>query len=569
MRSRQGAAFSVLGAAMNKAIAIRRVSSKKQEENNHSLDQQDSSVQNMAAVLDTEIVMEWAMATSAKKGKNLKRKDLVAALRYCRYNSGIKYLLIDKVSRFMRELEMIFYFKVEFKKLGVKLVFCDPSQQELNADNAKANYELARKGYEAEVENEERSNTSITKMQARVDLGYYPFYPHQGYKKTEAEDGLHIPDELRFGLLRKALKATASLEMTPQEAQKWLMVQGYRTPVIFRKDKDGNRIQKGNRILDIDHFASIMKCPYYAGILQVHDWPVNEHGLHKPMITKDEYEINVAVANGRKVRKKLKYNPDFKMNLSFHEPCVDKDGKLTGINHTNGNGWWSKEYVCRHCKKRVKRDTVHESMDNILGSLVTREDGLEELKKALKKVWNNGEAYRLDRAKQLKARKEALTNQKSSLLNSLSANPELAEDFKEEIIKVKAQLVEVDKQVKEDSSVDKEFQQFADYALDYTEDLRKRWWDLPAKQLSECKQLIFKSKIIVKPGGIVYTPDLSLIYFLQKENGDSKIAENQNMVELLEHCPPGPLVYLGYSSTGLVCLKFSRIDIEANKKSIP
>src|ERR1700679_3442043 len=140
---------------MIKAIAIRRVSSKKQAENNHSLDQQDTSVQNMAATLDAEIVMEWAMATSAKKGKNLNRKDLQAALIYCRYNRAVNYLLIDKVSRFMRELEMIFY---------------DPSQQELNADNARASYELARKGYEAEVENEERTNTSNTKMKDRVRL---------------------------------------------------------------------------------------------------------------------------------------------------------------------------------------------------------------------------------------------------------------------------------------------------------------------------------------------------------------------------------------------------------------
>src|ERR1700679_3454905 len=215
---------------MIKAIAIRRVSSKKQAENNHSLDQQDTSVQNMAATLDAEIVMEWAMATSAKKGKNLNRKDLQAALIYCRYNRAVKYLLIDKVSRFMRELEMIFYYKVEFKKLDVKLIFCDPSQQELNADNARASYELARKGYEAEVENEERTNTSNTKMKDRVRLGYRPFYPYQGYKKTAAADGLHVRDEPRFSLLQKALRATASLTMTPKQAQQWLVAQGYRTP---------------------------------------------------------------------------------------------------------------------------------------------------------------------------------------------------------------------------------------------------------------------------------------------------------------------------------------------------
>lgn len=91
------------------------------------------------------------------------------------------------------------------------MIFCDPSQQKFNADTAEAMYELARKTYDAEAENEEHSPTSFTKMKARVALGYYPFYPHQGYQKTDAADGLHVPDPQRFYLLQKALKSTPAL----------------------------------------------------------------------------------------------------------------------------------------------------------------------------------------------------------------------------------------------------------------------------------------------------------------------------------------------------------------------
>lgn len=516
----------------DKAIAIRRVSSKKQMENNHSLEQQDDSVQNMATVLSAEIIKDWGMAISGKKGNNLERKDLQEALNFCRYNRGVKYLLIDKVNRFMRELKMIFYFMVEFEKLGVKVVFCDPSQQKLNADTAEGSYEIARKGYEAEAENEERSLTSFTKMKARVALGYYPFYPHQGYKKTEAADGLHVPDQPRFSLLQKALKSTASLEMTPKEAQLWLASNGYRTPAIYRKYKDGNKIRKGERILDISHFTDIMKAPYYAGILKVKEWPVNERGLHKPMITTEELEINIAVANGRKVRHKQKYNPDFKLNLSLHELCVHEDGKLTGINHTNGKGWWRKEYVCRNCKKRVVQANAHASMDSLLSHLKPQEDGVKELQKALKQVWSNGEAYRIARNKSLAVRKEELGDKKSQMIHSLSVNPDLSEDIKEEIIQIKAELVQIDIQIAKDNSVDEEFAEFASFALDYTEDLRKKWWNLPGEKLDECKHLIFRNKIIVQPNGNVYTPNLSYIYSLENENDDPKVAENQNMVEM-------------------------------------
>lgn len=522
---------------MTKAIAIRRVSSKKQEENNHSLGQQKTSVENMATVLESEVVMQWAMATSAKKGNNLKRKDLQEALNYCRYNRGIKYLLIDKVSRFARELKMIFYYIVEFEKVGVKVIFCDPSQQKFNANTAEAQYELARKAYQAESENEDKIIEVTTKMKDRVRLGYYPFYPHQGYKKSEAADGLHYPDQPRFSLLQKALKTTASLEMTPKEAQLWLATNGYRTPVIYRKDKVGNKVRKGERILDLNHFTEIMKAPYYAGILKVNDWPINEHGLHKPMITTEELEINIAVAKGRKVRRKQKYNPDFKLNTAFHEPCVDKDGKITGINHKNGKGWSRKEYVCRTCKKRVVQANVHSSMDSLLSRLKPQEDGVKELQKALKQVWSNGEAYRIDRKKSLESRKAELGDKKSQMIHSLSVNPDFGEDIKEEIVKIKAEIVEIDIQIAKESSMDEEFAEFANFALDYTEDLRKRWWDLPGEKLQECKHLLFRNKIIVQPGGNVYTPELSYIYSLENENDDSKVAENHNMVELVGTAP--------------------------------
>lgn len=522
---------------MSKAIAIRRVSSKKQAENNHSLAQQDTSVQAMAAILGVTIVKEWAMPISARKGKNLKRKDLLEALHYSRYNRGVKYLLIDKVSRFARELKMIFYFIVEFEKLGVKVVFCDPNQQKFNADTAEAMYELARKAYDAEAENEERSQTSLTKMKARVALGYYPFHPHQGYKKTDAADGLHIPDPLRFNLLQKALKDTSSLNKTPKEAQLWLAANGYLTPVIYKKDENGHKIKKGERILDLNHFVEIMKDPYYAGILKVNDWPINEHGLHKPMITPEEYEINLAIAEGRQVRKKLKYNPDFPLNISWHEPCHENGGKLTGINHSNGKGWQRKEYVCRGCKKRIARDKVHASMDYLLTHLMMSQDGITELKGALKQVWGNNEAYRLDRLANQNKRKAELIAKKSEFLGSLAANPELADDFKEEIARIKAEITEIDMQIAKDSNIDEEFAKFTDFALDYTDDLRNRWWLLSGEKLAECKQLLFRGEIIVQPSGNVYTPFVSYIYTLQNENDDPKIVKNHDLVELRGTAP--------------------------------
>jgi DNA invertase Pin-like site-specific DNA recombinase len=514
-----------------KAIAICRVSSKKQEENNHSLTQQDDSVTNMATVLSAEIVKSWSMAVSAKKGNNLKRKDLQQALNYCRYNRGVKFLLIDKVSRFARELKMIFYYMVEFEKMGVKVVFCHPSQQKFNADTAEAMYELARKAYEAEAENEERSDTSTTKMKARVALGYYPFHSHQGYKKTPLEDGLHVPDKPRYSLLQTALKATAALEWIPEEAVKWLDIKEYRTPIAY-KNKNGVRVQTGNKKLDIDHFRGIMKEPYYAGIIEIEGWPINEHGLHEPMITVEEWEINKAIALNRKPRVKQQFNPKFRLNKSWHTPCRHNDGKLTGINHTNGKGWWREEYVCRACNKRIAKELVHEAMTSVLERTKPSPEASDGFIAAINKVWCNAEAYRIERRQELEVRKLKLNEDKGKLIVSLTEYPDLAGDIQEQIASVKAQIVEADIQLIEVNSVDDDYREFIRYALSYIENLRHKWWELPKYSFEKCKNLLFNDEILVAPEGKVYTPQLSPIYTLLNENDDPKVAENSNMVEL-------------------------------------
>jgi len=523
---------------MIKALAIGRVSTKNQADNNHSLDAQRSNVDKMAVELDCQIVKRWEMAVSSKKGKNLKRKDLNEARAMCRYDKSIKYILLDRVNRLGREAQYLTYYMLQLEiDYGVRLIFCDPSQQELNGTDAKTFLKRVEKLVDAEQENEERSEVSNTRMKERVALGYYPFYPHQGYKKTAAADGLHVRDEPRFSLLQKALKATASLEMTPKQAQQWLVANGYRTPTIYRKDDNGIKHAKGNRPIDLSHFTDIMKDDYYAGVLTVKDWPVNEHPLHEPMITLEEYEINLAVANGREVRRKQKYNPDFPLNLGMHDACADEDGKITGILHSNGKGWARNEYVCRHCKKRVPQELVHQHFQDILDRLYPAEDGPELLTAALKEVWDKNQAYRIELVKRLKQQLEGLNGKKSELIATLAANPDLADDIKAEIATIKAQAAEIERQLTEASDVTEEFKEFMLYALNYVEDLRQKFWTLPGESVAKCKQLLFFDEIYVGLDGKVYTPQISPIYTLLKAKDDPKVVKNANMVELAGTAP--------------------------------
>ena len=87
-----------------KAIALCRVSTKGQLLDGN-LEPQTESVNKAAALLDVDLVRVWALAVSSRKGKNLKRKDLLEMLEFCKRYRSVKYLIVDEVDRFMRSIK--------------------------------------------------------------------------------------------------------------------------------------------------------------------------------------------------------------------------------------------------------------------------------------------------------------------------------------------------------------------------------------------------------------------------------------------------------------------------------
>ncbi len=508
---------------MNKAIALCRVSTDSQQQDGHSLESQEQNIRDMAQELELELVHIARIAKSSRKGKNIRREDLEDALKMCKADKNIKYFLIDRVNRFMREMEVLFYYKVKFRDNGVEILFCDPQQRDLNGDNLMAKLKTAFKAYEAEADNDERIETVLSRMKARNREGYYLSHPKPGYR-TSTTPGLHMPDGERFTLLQQALRAIASQEMTPKEANTWLRVSGYRLPA--------------GKVLDMHKFSRIISDSYYAGNAAMGKWHEEwVAGKHKSMITPEEYEINLALISGRTEQPRKKHNPDNPLNLAKHDTCATDKCKITGIDHSNGKGWSRKEYLFRECKKRVPREVVHEAFSIVLDEMKPSEESIDVFKDALRQVWQKNEGFRIAELQNLLKRKETLQEEKSQLIRSLSTNPEYAQEIKEEIEKVKADTSKVNRAIQEASSVDEEREDFMAFALGYSENLREKWWSLPPERRVECKQVLFHDEILVSLDGNVYTPKMSAIYTLLNTKSDPKVAQNVQMVELAGTAP--------------------------------
>src|SRR5437868_14536002 len=94
------------------AIVLCRVSTPGQMRDGN-LDPQIERVNKAADFLEATIVRRWELAISSRKGKNIKRKDLLEMYEFCKANKRVKYLIVDEVDRFMRSIEVYYWWKVK------------------------------------------------------------------------------------------------------------------------------------------------------------------------------------------------------------------------------------------------------------------------------------------------------------------------------------------------------------------------------------------------------------------------------------------------------------------------
>ncbi len=519
---------------MNRSIALCRVSSKEQLDSN-SLAIQGDSVNAMATELDAPIVKQWSINQSSKKGNNIKRKDLKDALALCKKDKTIKYFLVDKVNRLMREMEMLLYYKVCFRELGVKLIFCDSGQRDLNEDTPEASLKLAQKAYDAEVDNRERSETSLSRMSARVRDGFYPFNTHAGYKKTEAEDGLHIPDEPRFSLLKKGCHLIIYKQHTPSQAVRWMNENGYRT--------------KGGKKLDMNHFEEFIEDEYYCGVVKIKrpGWPEPVDGLHVPLLSKREHSLLVSIIKKRNPRVRITHNPEFPLSgLIRHHECRGSGGYEKFVGHNRNPGKTRKGtqkptqpvYDCRDCRKRISRDNAHRGMTAILEDLMFIPNA-SDFKKALLKVWKNQRGSNAQRIRVLEVNKDALERKirDITVTYATETNEVIRGSLSKLLTEYDAELKNAELALHETTNLELESEEFVKFAFERVETMRAKWWKLSWDDKARGEQIIFNGKIYIDNSATVHPPDLSSIYRLGTNKKALSDMDNAHLVELAGTAP--------------------------------
>ncbi len=490
---------------MTLAIALCRVSTNGQLRDGN-LDPQIERVNKAADFLQSQIVRRWELAISSRKGKNIKRKDLLEMYAYCRSNKRIKYLIVDEVDRFMRSIDEYYWWKVQLKSIGVQLIHAN--KPHVNPDDQAAVFDELIDVYKAEQSNHERITKTPEKQMAKMRAGYYPFPPLPGYKKSSVPS-LHDVDQERFDLLQAAFRSIISGKSTPNEALKHMTKHGYLTV--------------GGNTMDMERFKQLAVKPYYAGIIQVADWEVAaDNGLHLHMLTKQEHEQLKFVMSGKKKKFAVnKKNPDYPMNETLCWDCLQEavtTGKITGYRNHNGKKkseterFYYERYRCRGCNTYFTKYELHDKVDKRIKTVVL--DDKDLLIEELKELWRDEAGTNRNKLTALKQRDRAIEQEQANLAIELatSDNQTVKRALVAAIEQKEQEKLSIQADIKTYSDPDKDLEQFIGYAINYTEDLKSKYWDLDWDRRKRCELILFPDGIFTTRSKKVYTPSVSAIY---------------------------------------------------------
>lgn len=512
----------------NLAIALCRVSSLEQLENN-SLSHQRDNVLKAADELGVIIPEDgiWSGHVSSKKGVNYNRKDLREMLEYCKKHPRVKYLIVQEVDRFMRSPDEQVYFQVMFSnEVDVKIWYAD--KPELNQDSIYAGLMRYMEWFRAAGSNDERQRKSINGQAKALEEGRYTFSPKPGYKRGY-ERGIQLVHEVRGPALKQVLVRIADKLVTPTQG-------------LIELNKSDFMIG-GHSPYKMDKFRKIVTDPFYAGIVEI-DKQVkvrNENGLHEALITREQhYELLRIMAEKKKTQKGPRKNGNPKYPLSNHVTCGTcnfKSNRYVGFDHGNGSNkaLVYEKYRCRGCGRYLSRDELHRKVKrHIKQNRVTRR-GNEELVRALKIVWEQKDK---DSVQEINRINHKIASIRNLIGNQVEAaidpsNLGIKDDILASIAKRKVEITSLEEEVeslKGSLKIDKK--NFLQFALGFVGNLSDNFFELSPENRIKCKQLLYPSGFYLDSNNNVYTPEISLLITLQTKKKDAEASDNSHLVRV-------------------------------------
>lgn len=350
--------------SIKNAVIYCRVSSTKQMTEGDGLASQENNCRNYANAKGYTIC---AVFRDGVSGGTDNRKGLQKMLDFLQSQGEGMVVIIDDLKRFAREVEVHFDLKRIITDCGARL----ESPLFRFEDSPEGKFIETIVAAQAELERNQNKRQVVSRMRARLEMGYWVFKAPPGYtfERHPIAKKLLIPNELA-PLVREALEGYASARFI-------------RISDVVHFLEDNGFFQKGSKAQGTRHgrVQEMLESVIYSGWVEYAPWGVSlRQGHHEPLISLTNYHKIQERLHGKTGPKKdLPRHREFALRGTLR--CASCGYPLTAYHTRGGSG---KEYCYYHCWKqgcsergKAIRETVLAGViEELLAQLTMTEEGL-------------------------------------------------------------------------------------------------------------------------------------------------------------------------------------------------
>jgi site-specific DNA recombinase len=365
------------------ALVYCRVSSERQKTEGHGLESQEH--RSKAFARSKGLVVEKVFPDSFTGGGDfMKRPAMAEMLAYIDSKPHRKFVVIfDDISRLARDVSEHIKLRAAFRYREVELLclnynFDETPEGEFSEIIMAANAELFRKTNRRQV---------IQKQRARLERGYWPFYPPPGY--IQIKDALHgkllTPSEPIASVVKEALEGFASGRFENQvDVQRFLQKKDF-----FFKNKSVSSSK-----VHLEKVRRLLSRVIYTGYIEYPDWEVGRiKGHHEALISLQTYEKIQERLNGKvKVYDRQDIREDFPVRGFV--VCKSCSKLYTASWTTKKKGTYKIGYYrctsgeCVFKNKSISAVALHKDFESLLRKVAPKPELAEYTLAIVLEVWN-------------------------------------------------------------------------------------------------------------------------------------------------------------------------------------
>lgn len=375
------------------ALLYARVSSERQKTEGHGLESQEHRCREYAKSKGYEVEKVFKDSFTGA-GDFMLRPAMQALLAYVDKRPHKNYVVVfDDLSRFARDVVFHLKLRQAFAARGIKLEcpnfnFDDSPEGEMVEIMVAAQNQYHRKNNRRQV---------IQKQKARLEKGYWPFYPPPGYMqvKDPTHGKLLKPIDPQAGLIREAFEGFAT-DRFPGivDAMRFLRASGYSKQTI---SQDGVR--------------RMLRRVVYAGYVERKEWEVaRRKGQHEALVSLETFERVQAKLDGKQpVRIRKSDQLDFV--LRGFVLCASCKHPMTGSWSTGRNKkfryYRCNQPTCERHNKSINGELIDTKFVALLRSITPKRGVIRFVKTVILNLWNgkikDTETYQAQLEKELRA----------------------------------------------------------------------------------------------------------------------------------------------------------------------